>query len=293
MKKTIAAGGASLLGIGAASLGVAAPAAAADVTTPCADYTDHAITVGALNSNWYMDCVPQYANAAADITIVSDTAFPAGFSPIDEPTVTRTATTGQAGADYWFSNLGFTYLSHFPPFDTPTSQTYDGDMIVSISSVDDFPVASLAGVGCTGTFSTGWVVNYAPTTVSFTQTVDGVEWRYDVTTSPEPLYLGLNILNTGVLDSAADQCASSNGFIENSVDGADPEFTNVEYIATTSLDPYFGDEKLIPDVSRYVPPLPATGMELQPGVPLGIAGLFLALGVAGGFLRKRRADAAE
>ena len=294
MKKTIAAGGAGLLGIGAASLGVAAPAAALPVTDPCDNSGEHVITVGTLGDNWYMDCVPQYGVASADFTIVSATPFPAAFIPLDEPGVTITASVGQAGTDYWGAGQpGYTYLDYIGFQSSDTEQVYQADMIVPISSVDDILPTALPAE-CGVNFDNAYVVNYAPVSVSFTQVVDGVEWRYDVMTSPSPLYLGLNILNTGVLDPTANQCASSNGFTAFAVDSVDEDFSTVAYVASTDLNPYFGDSKLIPDVSRYVAPpsLPAMGMEVQPAVPIGIAALFLSLGVAAGVLRRRRASEA-
>ena len=294
MKKTIAAGGASLLGIGAASLGVAAPAAAAPVTDACTDWSEHTITVGTLGDNWYMDCIPQYGSAGADFRILSATGFPAAFVPLDEPAVTRIASTGAAGAAYaGSSEQGFSYLDHIDFMDTATSQLYQGTLIAPISSVASILPTSLPAE-CGVSFANAYVVNYAPVSVTFTQVVDGVEWRYDVETTPGPLYLGLNILNTGVLDPTANQCASSNGYTVFAADSVDEEdFPRVGFIAM-DLNPYFGNSKLIPDVSRYVAPpapsLPAMGMEVQPAVPLGIAALFLSLGVAAGVLRRRRAD---
>ena len=292
MKKTIAAGGASLLGIGAASLGMAAPAAAVPVTDACDNSGEHGITVGTLGDNWYMDCIPQYGAASADFTIVSATPFPAAFTPLDEPGVTITPSVGAAGTDYWGAGVpGYTYLDFIDFQSSDTEQVYQANMIVPISSVGTILPTALPPE-CGVDFGTAYIVNYAPVSVSFTQVVAGVEWRYDVMTSPAPLYLGLNILNTGVLEPTANQCVSSNGSTYFATDSVDDDFTTVEYVATTSLNPYFGDSKLIPDVSRYVPPpvLPATGMEIQPAVPIGIAALFLSLGVTAGVLRRRRAN---
>ncbi len=295
VKKTIAAGGASLLGIGAASLGAAAPAAALPVTDPCATGADHTITVGALGDNWFMDCIPQYGVAEVAFEIVSAAPFPASFMPINDAAVTRVASTGAAGATYFGSSeQGFTYFDHLFFLDTDTSQFYNGNLIVPISSVGSILPADLPD-GCTGTYSTAFIVNYAPVSVTFTQIVDGVEWRYDLQTAPEPLYLGLNILNTGVLDPVGNQCASSNGDLADAVDNLDDDWFVVEDIVSPgndTLNPYFGDAKDLPDVSRYVAPpsLPAMGMEIQPAVPIGIAALFLSLGVTAGVLRRRRAS---
>ncbi len=298
VKKTIAAGGASVLGLTAAGLGAASPAAAL-VTEPCDDVYDHEITVGAIDTNWYMDCVPQYAVAGVDFTITSPTGFPDDFAPLNTNDVTVIASTGAEGAEYLGTPYeGFDYL--YWAGGDETSQSYEGTMIFEIDSVGSTPVASLPS-GCGTDFTTAWVVNYVPATVTFTQVVDGVEWRYDVVAAPGPLYLGLNILGeTGTLDPTRPACASANGDTFFAQDSVDDAFFTINGIATTytagaveSLNPYFGEGKSLPDVSRYVAPkpeLPATGSDFQPAVPVGIAALFLSLGVAAGVLRRRRAS---
>jgi hypothetical protein len=298
VKKTIAAGGASLLGLGAAATFGAAPAAAAPVTELCDDYTEHNITVGTLGDNWFMNCIPRYAVAEVLFPIVSDTPFPDDFLPLDDPGVTRT-TSGGAAADSYFASAeqGFTFLDFIPALSDETTQTYDGNLIVPVASVEAASVADLPGL-CGTDYDTVYRVNYGTASVTFTQIVDGVEWRYDVETTPGPLYLGLNILGTGVLDPDANQCVTSNdivNFAENDDSSVWGEIVPVVTATTDTLQANYGSGKNLPDVSRYVPPvpekplLPATGSDLQPAVPVGIAALFLSLGVAAGVLRRRRA----
>ena len=299
MKKTIAAGGASILGLGAVATLGTAPAAAAPVTELCDDYTEHNITVGTLGDNWFMSCIPRYAVAEVLFPIVSETPFPDDFLPLDDAGVTRT-TSGGAAADTYFasSEQGFTFLDFIPALSDETTQTYDGNLIAPVESVAPIPATSLPFL-CGTDYDTAYQVNYGTASVTFTQIVDGVEWRYDVETTPAPLYIGLNILNTGVFDPTANQCVSSNDIVNFAVDGTDPVFGEIVEVVTAtdnSLQANYGSGKNLPDVSRYVPPvpekpvLPATGAEFQPAVPIGIAALFLSLGVAAGVLRRRRAD---
>ena len=300
MKKTIAAGGASILGLGAVATLGTAPAAAAPVTELCDDYTEHNITVGTLGDNWFMSCIPRYAVARVAFDIVSATPFPDSFSPLNQPEVTRT-TSGGAAADTYFASAeqGFTYLDFYPGESDDTSQFYEGNLIVPVESVAPIPATSLPFL-CGTDYDTAYQVNYGTASVTFTQVVDGVEWRYDVETTPEPLYLGLNILNTGVLDPTSNQCVSSKGIVNFAQDSTNSVFADeiVPVVTATqqTLQANYGSGKNLPDVSRYVPPvpakpvLPATGSEFQPAVPMGIAALFLSLGVAAGVLRRRRAD---
>jgi hypothetical protein len=298
VKKTIALGSASLLGMGAAATLGAAPVAAAPVTDLCDTAADHVITVGALGDNWFMDCIPRYAVAQVNFSILSETPFPAEFIPLDEPGVART-TSGGAAADSYFasSEQGFTYLDEIDFFSTETSQFYNGKLIVPVASVTPVPATDLPFL-CGTDYDTAYRVNYGSASVTFTQVIDGVEWRYDVATTPGPLYLGLNILNTGVLDPTANQCASSNDIVNFAENNGSPVFEDVNAVVTATddtLEAYYGSAKDLPDVSRYVAPkplLPATGTDFQPAVPMGIAALFLTLGVAAGVLRRRRVDEA-
>jgi hypothetical protein len=301
VKKTIAAGGASLLGLSAAATLGAAPAAAVPVTELCDDYTDHNITVGTLGDNWFQNCIPRYAVAEVLFSIVNDTPFPDDFLTLDNAAVTRTS-SGGAAADTYFAATepGFTFFDFIPALSDETTQTYDGNLIVPVESVSTASTADLPGL-CGTDYDTVYRVNYGNASVTFTQMVDGVEWRYDVETTPGPLYLGLNILGTGVLDPDANQCLASNdivNFAENDESSVWSDIVPVVTATTNSLQANYGSGKNLPDVSRYVPPvpekplLPATGSDFQPAVPMGIAALFLSLGVAAGVLRRRRAGEA-
>ncbi len=295
MKKTIAAGGASLLGIGAVAAFGAAPATAAPVTDLCETAADHEITVGALGDNWFMDCIPRYAVAEVGFNILSGSGFPASFLSLEDPAVTRTTSTGAAADTYFAATQpGFTYLEEIQSEATDTSQYYNGNLIVPVASVSAIPATELPFI-CGTDYDTAYRVTYGSAAVSFTQVVDGVEWRYDVETTPEPLVIGLNILNTGVLDPTANQCVSSKDIVNFANDSTSPVWDEVESVVTATentLQANYGSGKNLPDVTRYVAPpvLPATGSEFQPAVPMGIAALFLSLGVAAGVLRRRRVD---
>jgi hypothetical protein len=302
MKKTIAVGSASLLGLGAAATLGAVPATAAPVTDLCETAADHNITVGTLGDNWFMDCIPRYAVARVGFNIVSATGFPASFLPLDDSGVARVASTGDAGEAYiGATEPGFTFLDFIPEFSGETNQYYDGNLIVPVASVSAIAPTELPFL-CGTDYDTAYRVNYGSAAVTFTQVVDGVEWRYDVETTPEPLYIGLNILNTGVLDGSANQCVSSKDIVNFAANDESSVWDEIESVVTATentLQANYGSGKNLPDVSRYVPPvpakpvLPATGAEFQPAVPMGIAALFLSLGVAAGVLRRRRASGAS
>lgn len=311
MKKTIAVGSASLLGLTAVGFGASSAQAAADpVVAPCLTDADHVVSVGGVSSNWYMDCLPQYGTSEIGFWIQSGGAFPAGFVHLENPSVTSTATTGTAAVDYFGATGAPAGFADGPGFiiGDSTAQAYEGSLVLKINSLGSIPTASLpadCAVGAAGTsYTNAYEVTYLPATVTFSQLVDGVEWRYDVAVTPPPLYLGLSFAaaNDGSFEPTGSMCAygasGPNGqaswFAANNTD-PDGNWDNVASLATQNiqnldtLSPYFGAGKLLPDISRYVPPKPelaSTGVD--PSGALGVAALFLALGVAGGFLRRRK-----
>jgi hypothetical protein len=304
VKKTIAAGGASLLGLSAVGLGTVPAMAAGE--PDCTAVAEHEVRTTGSVADWYMACIPQYALGTVDFTIVSDVDFPAGFLELDDPGVTSTSTNTGAAANAYLGVVpeaaGFRNLDLEPSESGSDYQTYSGAMMFEVASVGAY--TGVPPAGCAGTFTGMYTVNYAPTTVTFTQIVDGVEWRYDLVVAPAPLFLGLSILGTGVFDPAGNMCVTSNGIstFANNAQDQPLNFAEVAGHATINDDletlmPYFGSAKSLPDVSRYVPPtpvpeqplLPPTGVDIA--APLGLAATFLALGVAGGYLRRRRVDA--
>lgn len=310
MKKTIAAGGASVLGLAAVSLG-AAPAQADHeaVVELCDDSTDHAVSSsGHVGSNWYMDCIPQYGLGLVDFHIVPDsempdTPFPDGFLPLTDAGVSSVAANTGAAASAYFGvtppPAGFTDLR--PLSSTDTRQRYEGEMMFAITSVDSIAPEDLPGACQGGDFTNSYVVNYAPANVTFTQVIDGVEWRYDLVATPGPLFFGLNILETGAFAEDAPQCVSANGISTYAANTGNPWWYEVIDHATladdgTTLFPYFGSAKSLPDIDAIITPaapeeptLPATGAD--PAGTIGLAAMFLALGVAGGYLRRRQSRA--
>lgn len=311
MKKTIAAGSASLLGLTAVGFGATSAQAADDpVVTPCLTDADHKVTIGGVSSNWYMDCIPQYGTSGIGFWIESDIPFPPGFLDLDDPGVTSTATTGTAAVDYFGApgtSAGFV--------DGPSAvihnsqaQAYQGSLVLKINSVGSIPTASLPADCAAGIYTNAYEVTYAPATVTFSQLVNGEEWRYDVTVTPPPLYLGLSFApaNDGTFDPKGAMCAygaagpegQASWYAESQAVDPDGLWNPIASLATDgftngdTLSPYFGQGKMLPDIARYVPPPPpkpelaATGVD--PSGPLGVAALFLALGVAGGYLRRRR-----
>jgi hypothetical protein len=292
VKKSIAAGGAGVLGLTAAVGGAAGPAMAAPVSGPaCDDIADHQFGASPI-ADWYMDCVPQYAATEVDFTITSDVPFPSGFATLDDPSVTR---TGLDFGDYvgTDSGIGIADLTYDGP--DGAGQRYVGRIVNRITSIETIDPSTLPAACMGDAYANAWMVSYAPATTTFTQLVDGVEWRYDVVSSPEPLYLGLN-------PGASGAACAANG--SGSVYGADPfdfEWLVVtEGYATTeggvSLMPYFGEGKSLPDVSRYTPPAPqpepekpalaATGV--SPELPLGAAAILLGLGAGALAVARRR-----
>lgn len=305
MRKSIALGSATLLGFTGAAVGAqAAQAAPGD----CLDYTEHNVGSGAL-ADWYMDCYPLFGFAEVDFDIESTTPFPAGFAALDDPSVTSVSTTGAAGQAYANAAAGepegFAYLDFNSA--TATTQSYSGDIIVAIDSVS---TATSLPAGCTGTYSSMYEVTYLPTTVTFTQTVNGEEWRYDVVAAPAPLYIGLNLIPSvpgpgREFDGNASMCVSGEFDTLEGPDGSTNEWRDAQIVATHEADdtltPYFGNGKSLPTASRLVPTAPiappaapelaATGLDVS--APLGLAALFLSLGVLGGYLHRRRVRPGE
>ena len=299
MKKTIAAGGASVLGLAAVSLG-SAPAQAADdpVVDPCLNGDMHVPTIGGLSSNWYMDCIPQYGLAQVEFTI-DPSDVPAGFGDITDSDVTVTASGTSSDAATYFG---------LPPENViPDVYFNAGEWVMQaylpIESVQGIADPTTLPAACAGgTYSSAFMVNYSPQTIAFSQTIDGVEVVYEIDLNQTPLYLGLNILDNGVFDTEAAQCVVSGETTAWSPNYLGDGWAVSVTVATSApgssvtLSPYFGEGKDLGEIAPTItepepeePTLPATGVDA--GGTAGLAAMFIALGVAGGYLRRRQSRA--
>lgn len=295
MKKTIAAGGVGVLGLSAAALGVAAPAHAEPVVGPaCDDNGGHNPSSTPL-ANWFTECVPQYAVAPVYFDLVSDVPFPDEFQNVFDGTVAVSTSAGAAAADAYF-NLppGSNGVVEWYQFAAEAQrQSYGASFALPVLSAGSATAADLPAA-CAGATYTGiYQLTYAPTTVSFTKTIDGEEWRYDVVLAPPPLTLGLNLVD-GIHNPDAAVCASAGDDVLFGADAESGDWFAATEIAsasiTATLTPYFGEGKSLPDVSRYVAPpepaLPATGV--SPAVPIGAAAILLGLGAGALAIARRR-----
>jgi LPXTG-motif cell wall-anchored protein len=331
MKKTLAAVSASILGL-AGSLGAsAAPASAA--LPSCGDATLHVVnpTVVA-GDDWYMTCIPQYGLGKVEFTInpTSGNTFPAGYSLVDgHQTITSTPTA--AALETYFGPFYDVENSGTPPFSgalldlfedpgsTPTSQSYGNTNtvlqaypIVSVAKVTSgFPAACTSDTP-TPSYQGEFVITYGPVTTTFTETVADTIQKVTVTSTPAPMYLGLNY-DTAVggvdgFDTLKPLCASSGGLTSYAASAAANSIswnlvaagaaTNDPGYLTT-LDPATGFDLVngVPPVSNdgaftvtSDPVLPETGVN---AVPAGILGGSLLLAGIGAFVfgRRRRAGA--
>jgi hypothetical protein len=269
--RSAAALGASVLGIvGAAAGAVPAQAATPTALPDCTDYLQHTVSASAVpGSNWYMDCVPQYGAGKAEFTVISDVDFPADFLDLHDPEVTVTSTTAAPAVAGYFGVSttigGFSRLYKSGGVD-PRMQQYTGTAYLPISSVAAIDPTTLPAA-CVGTYNAAYQITYAPATTTFTQSVDGEEWKYEITAAPEPLSLGMNLANTGGIDSAQALCASSAGATRSALNNSDGVwdsimFSQVErgdtFIGTNTLSPAPGDwtaAKNLGTFSRWVAPV--------------------------------------
>jgi len=207
VKKTLAAIGASVLGLSSVAAGAALPANAAGGPTEgaCTDIQDQINSTGNVTDNWFQDCVPQYGIGKAEFTIVPDEdnpsqEFPEGFvdlSDVENPAITITSTYDTAAIGAYFSGIE-SPESLAPIFPTgtlegtPTSRTYAASIFAPIATIGlatDVPAAVTQACSLdTVSYSGGWVATYKPIDTTFSQTIDGEAWNYTITGTPKPSY---------------------------------------------------------------------------------------------------------
>jgi LPXTG-motif cell wall-anchored protein len=284
MKKTLAAVGASILGLASAGI-AAAPAQAADLE-PCTSATQHDITGNTTASPWYSDCVPQFGLGKVEFSIDSDIDFPETFADLTDPTVdVQTNVDSEAATAYSDGNVitnGFADLQRTDG-GSAHSQTYSGQIAFAVAGVGPAPEAEWPE-DCfpddATTYGAMWKVTYVPTTVTFTQTVDGEEWVYSITSAPPPLYLGLPAEGS----NSEATCASSGDYLlqgdGNTVRDDEVYLLHAAYITGSSiLSPFPVPNESIEQASvgqlgafrRVLPVPPTTPPTPVPVVPVAIA----------------------
>lgn len=280
VKKTLAAVGASILGLG--SVGVAAaPAQAADLE-PCTSASQHDVTGNTTASPWYSDCVPQFGLGKVEFSIDSDVDFPDGFADLTDPSVeVESALDSEAATEYSDGNVvtnGFAALERTQG-GTARSQTYSGQIAFAVAGVGPAPESEWPA-GCfpddTTTYGAMWKVSYVPTTVTFSQVVDGEEWVYSITSAPPPLYLGLPVTE----GSSDATCASSGDYLlqgpGNTIADQEVYLLHAAYIAGSSiLSPFPVFDENVEEASvgqlgafrRVLPTPPVTPPAPAPVIP--------------------------
>ena len=213
MKKTLAALGASVLGLGAAAI-PAATASAAPPLEPCADIIDQLDSIGDFNDQWLGDCIPQYGLGKAEFTIVADEDDPTAqlpdgfvelteaFETADSPVSTSTTLDTAAIESYFFDTEaeGIMPISAIALDDeTPGSQTYVAFTIVPIASTGQATEENTpAGIASACEIvwpeaeeeptSIGWFATFDPVDTTYTQTVGGTVWTYEISAQSNPSY---------------------------------------------------------------------------------------------------------
>ena len=325
MKKRTAIIGSSVLGVAAAAAAVAAPANAIGptITTPCTNVEQHTLGTSG-GTNWYMDCIPQYGAGKAEFSIAASASdptatFPAGFEPLSDSAVPATASVDSpAGAAPYFDltapTKGFLTLEEDTADSTTSQQTYEGVMIYKIAGVQSVPITSLpADCATTGDpYLSAWEVTYEPATVTYDETVGGNKYQYTVTSTPNPLFLGLPLdttdNNTPNVSPTASFCASDGtNFIQAEEDSVEADYIYLAHATVSSDDPseaislapypnFDEDSDAFPSVGllgtfdpAITPILATTGVD---PTPAGLFGTGLAILGAGAVvtsnLRRRR-----
>jgi LPXTG-motif cell wall-anchored protein len=331
MKKTFVLLGASALGVIGAGV-VAMPAQAVEPALAACDSVDEHF-VDQPTEQWYTDCVPQFGAGKVEFSIDTEDA-PEGFVPLTDESVTVTTDLDtEAAADY---GLGEYEYGAFTVLDAPdddqgdqdeqeeqedaaTTQRYYGIITAPITGVAGVDLASLPEE-CDADYETAYVVTYAPVTTTFTQTVAGEEWRYDVTATPVPKTIAFSVNDEGFFDQGEPLCISD-GTTTEALDGQGP---GSEYAALTQIqgggesdvyvtlapfvEPLSSEEPGLADLgtfARYVAPvveqpvtqpaadddaeeLAETGADASPAL-IGAGGL-LAAGLAALVFRARRRE---
>jgi hypothetical protein len=317
MKKTVAAIGASVLGLSGAVVAASAPASAAEPA--CTNVSQHTVSATADGSqDWYMDCIPQYGLGKAEFTITttSPDGFPGGYDLSDgHQTVTSNVDTAAAAA-YFGQNPataagGFLNLGAASPA-TSTSETYGGGdssqhAIFPIASVGKLatalPASCFPNTETPETYEGIYVVKFKPTTTTFTETIGGKTVTATVTATAAPLELGLNFVG-GALDSTAPLCAASGGVVLEADNAEATGWSTLEMdeatlnsFMTQSLDPSADGSTVdlgtfaatVGDPTVTTPPTSTTTTTSEPSlaftgvdpVPAGVTGgSLLAAGLA-------------
>ena len=180
MKKTTAAIAASSIGVLAAGGAAAAPATAMPADD-CTTVSQHTVTTGTLDADWYMDCVPQYGFGKAEFTIEStDLDFPEG---LNLENATATSNVPETAGAYFGTTLEDGAFESLGMLDgaSATSHGYRSYFVRLIDSVGSVPLTSIPTATCTGAFTHAYAINFAATTTTFTQVVDGVTWTFPIT----------------------------------------------------------------------------------------------------------------
>ncbi|MDO7883304.1 hypothetical protein [Antiquaquibacter soli] len=214
MKKTIAALGASVLGLGSAVAVGAAPANAEPApVTDCANIEEQIGSLGSSNDPaemWFENCIPQYGLGKVEFTIVPDednpaVDFPEDFVTLDDAAyedspITVTTTTDAAALQAYFGAEDAPYsiapiLPQTILDEESNSQTYGATVIAKISSLtaadpETVPADVVSLCEYDELDFGGYVASYDPIDTTFTQTVDGAEWTYTITgQSPDSYFL--------------------------------------------------------------------------------------------------------
>ncbi len=214
MKKTLAALGASVLGLGAAAV-PAASAVAAPPLEPCTDILDQVESIGDFNEVWLGDCIPQYGLGKVEFTIVADednpaTPLPEGFTDLndaflseDSPVATSTTLDTAAIEAYFFDTEaeGIMPITAIALDDeTPESQTYVALTVVPIASTgqataENTPADVVSACEISwpapedeAPDTIGWFATFDPVDTTYTQTVGAAQWTYTITGQSNPSY---------------------------------------------------------------------------------------------------------
>jgi hypothetical protein len=219
VKKTLAAIGASTFGIAMVGAGAAAPAVAADVTTPCTDITEHVFATGELPDNFYLECVPQYGLGKAEFTIVpSETdptaTFPEDFLDLADEDVAKTTTVAPGFSEY-FTGIPSPIFPSTILEEDDFHQTYGATIvapITGVAGVTDATLPEAVAAACLvepGLYGSAYVATFGPVDTTFTQTVDGKDWVYEVSATPKPTYFFATFdLVAGGVDDTEPWCVT-------------------------------------------------------------------------------------
>jgi LPXTG-motif cell wall-anchored protein len=240
MKKSLAALGATVLGVTGALVASAAPAGAqpAPAPLPCNTAVAHNVSRTAGDpsaADWYMDCIPQYGMGKAEFTTSapSGETFPAGYSLTDGKQTVTSSTPTAAQVEAYFGTFyaqvhntssptytgAFINLTEDVSDSTATSQEYQeagGDAPMTVA----FPITSVGKLtgglpaACSPdgeTYQGEYVIHYAPVTTTFAEVIADKTYTTTVTLTAPTLELGLNFDAAGSFgfDDSAALCATS------------------------------------------------------------------------------------